>query len=114
MPQVAVYRFNDNTREDNVSPRFATLKAIKMFNGRNIEETRRVVDSSGLYSNGTDTPLGIFGFAVNASGQVCDRRVQLRRPRYTVLRWPLCWVDAVIISRENPRPWAATVFPPSP
>ena len=52
MPQVAVYRFNDNTREDNVSPRFATLKAIKVFNGRNIEETRRIVDTSELDPNG--------------------------------------------------------------
>ena len=55
MPQVAVYRFsriNDNTGEDGVSQQFATLKAIKLFNGRNLEETRRVVDSSELDSNG--------------------------------------------------------------
>ena len=55
MPQVAVYRFsrsNDTTGEDGVSLQFATLKAIKMFNGRNLEETRRVVDSSELDCNG--------------------------------------------------------------
>jgi hypothetical protein len=35
-----------------VSPRFATLKAIKMCDGRSIEDTRRIVDSSEIDGNG--------------------------------------------------------------
>jgi len=55
MADFAVYRFtwcDDNTGENVVNPRFATLKAIKTCNGRSIEETRRIVDSKAIDTNG--------------------------------------------------------------
>jgi len=55
MSSVAVYRFIDwdhSTCKHVVSARFGTLKAIKMCNGRNIEESRRLIDTSELDVNG--------------------------------------------------------------
>ena len=55
MPDLAVYRFtasDDYTGESIVNPRFATLKAIKMCNGRSLEHTRRIVDSREIDGNG--------------------------------------------------------------
>jgi hypothetical protein len=55
MPDAAVYKFtwqDDKTGEYVTNPRFATLKAIRMCNGRSIEETRRIVDSSAIDGNG--------------------------------------------------------------
>jgi hypothetical protein len=55
MPVLAVYRFtwrDDHTGDYVVSPRFATLKAIKMCDGRSLEDTRRIVDSSEIDGSG--------------------------------------------------------------
>ncbi len=55
MALIAVYRFiwwDRNTGESIVGSRFATLKAIKMRDGRNIEESRRLVDSRELDPDG--------------------------------------------------------------
>jgi hypothetical protein len=53
--EFAVFRFtwpDDNTGENVVNPRFATLKAIKMCNGRSLEHTRRIVDSKEIDGDG--------------------------------------------------------------
>jgi hypothetical protein len=59
MPSIAVYRFtwwDQNTGEKVMSSRFATLKAIKVCNGRSIETSRRLVDSSELDRSGFHQP----------------------------------------------------------
>jgi hypothetical protein len=59
MPSIAVYRFtwwDQNTGEKVMSSRFATLKAIKVCDGRNIETSRRLVDSSELDRSGFYEP----------------------------------------------------------
>jgi hypothetical protein len=56
MSKIAVYRFtwrDKETGEMVENPRFATLKAIKLHDGRNIEASRRIVD---------DTDIDIDGF----------------------------------------------------
>lgn len=55
MSLIAVYRFtwwNQKAGKSMVYSRFATLKAIKMCNGRNIEDSRRLVDSTELDPDG--------------------------------------------------------------
>jgi hypothetical protein len=55
MADLAVYRFtssDDYTGESIMNPRFATLKAIKMCNGRSLEHTRRIVDSRDIDGSG--------------------------------------------------------------
>jgi hypothetical protein len=55
MPKIAVYRFTWRDRvtgESVENPRFATLKAIKLHDGRNIEQSRRIVDDSNLDEKG--------------------------------------------------------------
>jgi hypothetical protein len=59
MPSIAVYRFSwcdENTGQEVESSRFATLKAIKACNGRNIENSRRLVDVSELDRSGFYQP----------------------------------------------------------
>jgi hypothetical protein len=54
MTAIAVYRFiwyDHNAGENVVSSHFATLKAIKLCNGRGIEDSRLVVDTSKLDLN---------------------------------------------------------------
>ena len=55
MAAIAVYRFgcwDQNSGKYAVSSRFATLNTIKSCGGRNIEESRRLVDSNELDRNG--------------------------------------------------------------
>jgi hypothetical protein len=55
MTAIAVYQFvapDPDTGEVVVSSRFATQKAIKVCNGRSIEESRRLVDTRELDANG--------------------------------------------------------------
>jgi hypothetical protein len=55
MPKIAVYRFswwNEETGEYAENPCFATLKAIKVRDGRNIETSRRIVDDCDIDANG--------------------------------------------------------------
>lgn len=55
MSKIAVYQFSCpdiGTDEDVDNPRFATLKAIKIHDGRNIEESRRIVDDSDIDEKG--------------------------------------------------------------
>jgi hypothetical protein len=55
MSSIAVYQFaspDPDTGQVVVSSRFATLKAIKVCNGRSIEESRRLVDTRELDANG--------------------------------------------------------------
>jgi len=62
MPDFAVYRFtwpDDESGENKVNPRFATLKAIKMCNGRSIEATRRIVDAKEIDGNGYLKPAKV-------------------------------------------------------
>jgi hypothetical protein len=40
------------TGENVKNSRFATLKAIKLHDGRNIEESRRIVDDSDIDNKG--------------------------------------------------------------
>jgi hypothetical protein len=59
MALIAVYRFTcweQDTVNSTACSRFATLKAIRMRDGRNIEETRRLVDSSELDTDGFYQP----------------------------------------------------------
>jgi hypothetical protein len=55
MPKIAVYRFTwrDRATGENVeNPRFATLRTIKLHDGRNIEDSRRIVDDSDIDDKG--------------------------------------------------------------
>ena len=55
MALIAVYRFtwwDQNTGKNTVCSRFATLKAISRCDGRNIEDSRRLVDSNELDADG--------------------------------------------------------------
>ena len=55
MPKLAVYRFilwDKETGQCVESPRFATLKAINLHAGRNIEASRRIVDDSEIDDSG--------------------------------------------------------------
>jgi len=54
MADLAVYRFtsSDDYTGESINPRFATLKAIKMCNGRSLEHTRRIVDSRDIDGSG--------------------------------------------------------------
>jgi hypothetical protein len=55
MAAIAVYQFISpdlSTGEVVVSSRFATLKAIKVCNGRSIEASRRLVDIRELDAHG--------------------------------------------------------------
>jgi hypothetical protein len=55
MPKIAVYRFfwcDKETGENVENPRFATLKTIKVHDGRNIENSRRIVDDSDIDARG--------------------------------------------------------------
>lgn len=55
MPKLAVYRFivwDKQTGENVESLRFATLKAINLHSGRNIEHSRRIVDDSEIDAKG--------------------------------------------------------------
>jgi hypothetical protein len=55
MPNIAVYRFTCSDKEtgENVeNPRFATLKAIKQHDGRNIEASRQIVDDCDIDNKG--------------------------------------------------------------
>ena len=55
MAAIAVYHFvsaDPSTGNEVVTPAFATLKAIKLCNGRNIEDSRRLVDISEVDANG--------------------------------------------------------------
>ncbi len=55
MALIAVYRFtlwDQNTGKNTMCSRFATLKAIDRCDGRNIEESRRLVNSSELDADG--------------------------------------------------------------
>ena len=54
MAKIAVYRFSyrdKGTGEHLENCRFATLKAIKLQDGRNIEESRRIVDDSDIVAS---------------------------------------------------------------
>ena len=55
LPNIAVYRFawrGKETGENVENPRIATLKAIKLHDGRNIEASRRIVDDSDIDNKG--------------------------------------------------------------
>jgi hypothetical protein len=55
MSKIAVYRFfwrDQETGEIVESPRFATLKAINDHAGRNIEDSRQIVDASEIDEKG--------------------------------------------------------------
>jgi hypothetical protein len=55
MSKLAVYRFalwDKHTGENVESLRFATLKAINLHAGRNIEHSRRIVDESDIDTKG--------------------------------------------------------------
>jgi hypothetical protein len=55
MPKIAVFRFfwRDTETGQNVeNPCFATLKAIKLHDGRNIEASRRIVDDNDIDNKG--------------------------------------------------------------
>jgi hypothetical protein len=55
MPKIAVYRFywRDRQTGENVeNPHFATLKAIKLHDGRNIEASRQIVDDNDIDEKG--------------------------------------------------------------
>jgi hypothetical protein len=55
MPKLAVYRFfswDKETGESVENPRFATLKTIKVHDGRNIEASRRIVDDCDIDDKG--------------------------------------------------------------
>jgi hypothetical protein len=55
MPQIAIYRFtwrDKETGEYVENPHFATLKAIKLQDGRNIEDSRRLVDDGDIDNKG--------------------------------------------------------------
>ena len=55
MANIAVYRFtwrDRETGENRENPRFATLKAIKQHDGRNIEASRRIVDDGDIDGQG--------------------------------------------------------------
>jgi hypothetical protein len=55
MTMIAVYRFywrDQETGEIVESPRFATLKAINQHAGRNIEDSRQVVDDGDIDEKG--------------------------------------------------------------
>ncbi|HXI38356.1 MAG TPA: hypothetical protein VNH83_00185, partial [Bryobacteraceae bacterium] len=41
--------------------------------GWGLNDSGQAILSSGLYSNGVVTPLGMFGYAINASGQVAGQ-----------------------------------------
>jgi hypothetical protein len=66
MPKIAVYRFlwqDRETGESVESPRFATLKAINLHAGRNIEDSRRIVDDSELDDKGFLKNTKVIGAA---------------------------------------------------
>lgn len=72
MAFIAVYRFtwwDQNTGKSVACSRFATLKAIKMCNGRNIEESRRLVDSREIDPDGfyQAPPMRSFGKAMSVA-----------------------------------------------
>ena len=55
MAKIAVYRYfwrDEQTGENRESPRFATLRAINLHAGRNIEDSRRIVDDSDIDEKG--------------------------------------------------------------
>ena len=55
MAVIAVYRFSFSdlkTGRNIVSSRYATLKAISKCNGRNIEDSRRLVDTREIDPQG--------------------------------------------------------------
>jgi hypothetical protein len=55
MTKIAVYRFfwrDQQTGQIVESPRFATLKAINQHAGRNIEDSRQIVDDSEIDEKG--------------------------------------------------------------
>jgi hypothetical protein len=55
MAVIAVYRFiswDPDAARDIESSRFATLKAIHVCNGRNIEDSRRLVDTGEVDASG--------------------------------------------------------------
>ena len=55
MTKIAVYRFywrDHETGEIVESPRFATLKAINLHAGRNIEDSRQIADESDIDEKG--------------------------------------------------------------
>jgi hypothetical protein len=55
MAKIAVYRFfwrHQETGEIVESPRFATLKAINQHDGRNIEDSRQIVDEGEIDEKG--------------------------------------------------------------
>jgi hypothetical protein len=55
MSKIAVYRFyrrDTETGENVENQRFATLRAIKVCDGRNIEASRCIVDDSQLDDKG--------------------------------------------------------------
>jgi hypothetical protein len=55
MAKIAVYRFfcvDKESGENIENPRFATLKTIKVHDGRNIEASRLIVDDSDIDAKG--------------------------------------------------------------
>jgi hypothetical protein len=55
MPDIAVYRFlwrDEETGKLVESPRFATLQGINKQGGRNIEDSRRIVDAREIDDKG--------------------------------------------------------------
>jgi hypothetical protein len=53
--KIAVYRFfwrEEETGQVVESPRFATLKAINVQGGRNIEDSRKIVDQGEIDDRG--------------------------------------------------------------
>jgi hypothetical protein len=53
--KIAVYRFfwrEEETGQVVESPRFATLKAINEHDGRNIEDSRKIVDQGEIDNRG--------------------------------------------------------------
>jgi hypothetical protein len=70
MAAIAVYHFvcpDPNTGNDVMSSQFATLKAIKLCNGRNIEDSRRLVDVRELDANGYYQPPTLSKAAVRSA-----------------------------------------------
>jgi hypothetical protein len=66
MPKLAVYRFilwDKQTGENVESLRFATLKAINLHAGRNIEHSRRIVDDSEIDAKGFLKSTNVIGAA---------------------------------------------------
>jgi hypothetical protein len=71
MARIAVYRFSwwdPNSGKTVASSTFATLKAIKIVDGRNLEDSRLLVEASELDSNGFYRPPPVRKAGASGAG----------------------------------------------